>query len=82
VQSDDSTVLIVLSRRTIHFSTVKPPRPSLLMFVTNGPALLEQPVMVTAEKIRDTTSNFLIPFPEFIDDKYFIGIRKKSFITI
>lgn len=65
----------------MHFSTVKPPRLSLLIFVTNGPALLEQPVIVTAVRIRDAASNFLIPFPEFIYDKYFIDIGTKSFIT-
>lgn len=66
----------------MYFSTVKPPRPSLLLFVTNGPTLLEQPVIMTAVILRDATSNFLIPFPEFIDDKYFIFIGTKSFIRL
>lgn len=64
VQSEDSTVFIVRSRRTMHFSTTRPPRPSLLMFVTNGPALLKHPVIATADTIRDIISTFFILSPE------------------
>lgn len=48
----------------MHFSTTSPPRPSLLMLVTNGPALLEQPVIVIAVITKDTASNFFIPCPK------------------
>ena len=44
VQSEFSTVPKFWSSRIMHFSMVKPPAPSELMFVTYGPALLLQPV--------------------------------------
>ncbi|WP_212552564.1 hypothetical protein, partial [Salmonella enterica] len=60
VQLDDSTVLIILSRRTILFSTTSPPLPSLLMLVTNGPAWLEQPARITDDRKTNESITFFI----------------------
>lgn len=65
VQSEDSTVLIALSRRTMHFSTVRPPRPSLLIFVTNGPALLEQPAITTVDNTKHAAKYLFIFISQF-----------------
>jgi hypothetical protein len=54
----------------MHFSTTIPPSPSLLMLVTNGPALLEHPVTekAIAKNNIDTASFINIFLPGMLTD--------------
>ena len=55
------TVDIHGSNFAMHFSTINPPLPSLLILVTKGPALLEQPEMMIADSVAiNTAVTFLI----------------------
>lgn len=56
VQLSLLTVDIHGSNFAMHFSTISPPRPSLLMLVTKGPALLAQPDKTKIEIIADMRS--------------------------
>jgi hypothetical protein len=51
LQSELLTTPIKAFKWTMHFSTVNPPPPSLLIFVTNGPAV-EHPVNAMANVIN------------------------------
>ena len=47
----------------MHFSTINPPLPSLLILVTNGPALLEQPETTITDRaaISSVVTFFILP---------------------
>ena len=48
----------------MHFSTINPPLPSLLILVTKGPALLEQPeIIITDSAAIKAVVVFLILSP-------------------
>lgn len=63
VQLSLFTVDIQGSNLAIHFSTISPPLPSLLILVTNGPALLEQPEITNTDKaaINSVVIFFILP---------------------
>ena len=47
----------------MHFSTINPPLPSLLILVTKGPALLEQPEITITDiaAINSAVTFFILP---------------------
>ena len=57
------TVDIQGSNFAMHFSTISPPLPSLLILVTKGPALLEQPEITITDRavIKSAVTFFILP---------------------
>jgi hypothetical protein len=68
VQLSLLTVDIHGSNFAMHFSTISPPLPSLLMLVTKGPALLEQPEITITEMVAiNSAVNFrMLPPVAFV----------------
>lgn len=57
------TVDIHGSNFAMHFSTMSPPRPSLLMLVTNGPARLEHPEITSADMVASSSAVIFFILP-------------------